>query len=555
MPNLWQISRGLLIGVKPDGAEGDTNNPMSKRAIPSEDREARAATGQEAVIAFLGDPASYTCNVDRVERIDTHAAFVFLAGDRALKIKRAIKLPYLDFSTLEKRRRVCEREVDINSRTAPELYLGVVPIVRDPDGRLALGGEGDVVEWAVDMKRFGQECLLDQMAAKGELDLALIASLAEHIAAFHAAAEPNLEADGVRVIANVVGDTVSTFEAAGDVLPGDAVQRYAEAIHGALAGQSELLRQRAKRGYVRLCHGDLHLRNIVLLQGEPTLFDAIEFDDNMATIDVLYDLAFLLMDLWHRGLKPHANLLNNLYLARAGEAQDLAGLAALPLFLSCRAAVRAMVGLHFLPNVPASDRTETIQRIQSYFELAGQLLRPEPPRLVAVGGLSGTGKSTLGIGLAPHLGAVPGALHLRSDVERKRLFRVKLTDRLGQDAYRPAVNARVYHELNRRAKAALEAGQSVLVDAVFLRAEERASLQAVADELGVPFSGIWLSAPEEVLLERVAGREGDASDATPAVVKMQLGLPTGPISWAPVEAGGPPDAVIGRSLAVLGIES
>jgi len=555
MPNLWQISRGLLIGVKPEGAEGDTNNLMSERAIPSKQREATAANGQEAVIAFLSDPTSYAATIDRVERIDTHAAFVFLAGNQAYKIKRAIKLPYLDFSTLEKRARVCEREVEINSRTAPELYLGVIPITRDPDGRLCLGGEGEPVEWAIVMERFDQDCLLDHMAAKGELDLALIAKLAEHIAAFHAAAEPDPDADGVKVIANVVGDTVSTFEAAGDVLPADAVERYGEAIHGALAGQSDLLRQRAKRGYVRLCHGDLHLRNIVLLQGEPTLFDAIEFDDEMATIDVLYDLAFLLMDLWHRGLKPHANLLNNLYLARAGEAQDLAGLAALPLFLSCRAAVRAMVGLHFLPNVAAPDRAETIQGIQGYFELAGQLLQPEPPRLVAVGGLSGAGKSTLGMGLAPGFGAVPGALHLRSDVERKRLFRVKLTDRLGQDAYRPAVNARVYHELNRRAKAALEAGQSVLVDAVFLRAEERANLQAVADDLGVPFSGIWLSAPEDVLLARVAGREGDASDATPIVVKKQLSLPTGPISWAPVEAGGPPEAVIGRSLNVLEIEN
>ena len=479
---------------------------------------------------------------------------MFLAGDRALKIKRAIKLPYLDFSTLEKRRHVCEREVEINSRTAPEIYLGVVPITRGPDGRFALGGEGDVVEWAVDMKRFGQECLLNHMAEKGELDLALIARLAEHIADFHAAAEPNLDADGVKVIANVVGDTVSTFEAAGDVLPADAAQHYGEAIHSVLSDQSDLLRQRARRGYVRLCHGDLHLRNIVLLHGEPTLFDAIEFDDKMATIDVLYDLAFLLMDLWHRGLKPHANLLNNLYLARAGDAQDLAGLAALPLFLSCRAAVRAMVGLHFLPNAAASERAETIQGIRSYFELAGQMLRPEPPRLVAVGGLSGTGKSTLGAALAPHFGAVPGALHLRSDVERKRLFRVELTDRLGQDAYRPAVNARVYHELNRRAKAGLEAGQSVLVDAVFLRAEERASLQAVADELGVPFSGIWLSAPEQVLLERVAGRVGDASDATPAVVRKQLELPSGPISWAPVEAGGSIEAVLAQSLTTLGIE-
>jgi hypothetical protein len=503
----------------------------------------------------LSDPASYAAGVDRVERMDTHAAFVFLAGDRAYKIKRAIELPYLDFSTLDKRRRVCAREVEINSRTAPDLYLGIVPITRESDGRLALGGKGEAVEWAVEMRRFDQECLLDHLTANGRLDLALIAQLADHIVAFHAAAQPDLHADGAEVIANVIGDTVSTFEAAGDVLPGDAVQRYGEAVRGALAGQSELLRQRAGRGYVRRCHGDMHLRNIVMLQGEPTLFDAIEFDDKMATIDVLYDLAFLLMDLWYRGLKQHANLLNNLYFARAGDLQDLAGLAAMPLFLSCRAAVRAMVGLHLLPNLAVPDRAETQQEIESYFELAGRLLRPESPRLVAIGGLSGTGKSTLGMGLAPRFGAVPGALQLRSDIERKRLFGVKPAEKLGEDAYRPAVSARVYHELNRKAKAALEAGHSVLVDAVFLRSEERASLQAVADDLGLPFSGLWLSAPEQVLFERVGKRIGDASDADADVVKQQLGRPTGPISWAPVEAGGPLEAAIAQSLAALGIES
>ena len=528
---------------------------MSTGAIGSKNREALAAAGQEPVIAHLSDPASYATGVDRVERMDTHAAFVFLAGDRAYKIKRAIKLPYLDFSTLEKRRRVCAREVEINSRTAPELYLGTVPITREAEGRLALGGEGKPVEWAVEMRRFDQECLLDHLAAEGELDLALITRLADHIVAFHTAAKPDLRVDGADVIAKVIGDTVATFEAASDVLPADAVKRYGEAVRGALAQHSELLRQRAARGYVRRCHGDLHLRNIVMLQGEPTLFDAIEFDDKMATIDVLYDLAFLLMDLWHRGLKQHANLLNNLYFAQAGDLQDLAGLAAMPLFLSCRAAVRAMVGLHLLPNLAVPDRVETLEEIESYFELAGRLLRPEPPRLVAIGGLSGTGKSTIGMGLAPRFGAVPGALHLRSDVERKRLFGVKPTEKLGQDAYRPAVSARVFHELNRKAKAALEAGHSVLVDAVFLRPQERASLQAVADDLGVPFSGLWLSAPEEVLLERVAKRAGDASDADAAVVKQQLGRPTGPISWAPVEAGGPHDAVIAQSLSALRIES
>ena len=485
--------------------------------------------------------------------MDTHAAIVFLAGNRAYKVKRAVKLPYLDYSTLELRRVMCGREVEINTRTAPGLYRGVVAITQGTDGRLAFNGEGPVIEWAIEMERFGQDCVLNRLADSGALTLAHMARLADHVAEFHAAAEARPTVDGAAAMAKVIGYTVPAFEAAGERLPEGHARRYREMIYAAHEAQSPLLRRRATRGYVRHCHGDMHLRNIVLLEGEPTLFDAIEFDEELTNIDVLYDIAFLVMDLWHRGLKAHANHVVNVYLGHAGDPQDLAGLEAMPLFLSCRAAVRAMVGLDRLPHIAEADRPEAVREILRYFDLANRLLKPEPPRLVAIGGLSGTGKSTLGAALAPQFGAVPGALHLRSDVERKRLFGVAPTERLGADAYRPTVNARVFHELNRRAKAALEAGHSVLVDAVFLRPEERTNIQAVADNLGVPFSGLWLSAPRDVLIERVTKRSGDASDADAAVVELQLGRTTGPVSWTPVEAGGPAEKVAVAAARELGL--
>ena len=526
---------------------------MPTRTDQSNDRDETAESEQQAVVAFLTDPGSYPGALSKVERIDTHAAIVFLAGRRAYKVKRAVKLPYLDYSTLALRQLMCGREFEINARTAPSLYRGVVAITREADGGLVFNGQGEVIEWAIEMERFDQDCLLNRMAESGELTLRHMEQLADHIAEFHAAAEAYPAVDGAQAMSKVIGYTVPAFEAATGQLPADQADRYREMIHAVLDAQSPLLRRRAERGYVRRCHGDMHLRNIVLIEGEPTLFDAIEFDDELTTIDVLYDLAFLVMDLWHRDLKAHANHVTNVYLGHASDLQDLVGLAAMPLFLSCRAAVRAMVGLDQLPHVSEDERPDIARESLGYFDLANRLLKPDPPRLVAIGGLSGTGKSTLGAALAPQFGAAPGALHLRSDVERKRLFGLEPTERLGPDAYRPAVNARVFHELNRRAKAALEAGHSVLVDAVFLRADERVALQAVADELAVPFSGLWLSAPKKILIERVTKRSGDASDADAQVVELQLGRSSGPISWVPIDAGGPPDEVAAQAATQLGI--
>ena len=262
----------------------------------------------------------------------------------------------------------------------------------------------------------------------------------------------------------------------------------------------------------------MHLRNIVLEGGVPVLFDAIEFDDGLATIDILYDLAFILMDFWQRGLRAHANLLFNRYLWRAPELeQELEGLAALPLFLALRAAIRALVTAA-LGDLDGGDHGAEARQ---FFQAAEDFLRPQPAGLVAIGGFSGSGKSTLAAALAGDLGRAPGAVHLRSDIERKRVFGVDEFEPLPQDAYKPEAHAQVYARLLHLSETALRAGQSVIVDAVQAKPDERAALAALATRLGVPFTGLWLEAPVETLVRRVAARRGDASDARESVVRAQ----------------------------------
>jgi aminoglycoside phosphotransferase family enzyme len=297
---------------------------------------------QAKVLEYMGRGEAYDPAPATVERIETHASTVFLAGDFAYKVKRAVKYPFLDFSTLDKRHRACFNELRINRRTAPQLYLEVVPISVEADGSFRLGGEGKVVEWALRMRRFAHEGLYDRMAAEGRLTLGAMRPLAETIAVFHEHADRILNPDQAVVpLRAIASEHEQVLAENGDVFPPEDGQDFARRTREAFATLSPMLTARARGGYVRHCHGDLHLRNIVEIEGAPVLFDAIEFDDKLATIDVLYDLAFLLMDLGKRGLKEHANAVLNAYLDCEGSTGNLVGLAALPLFLSLRAMIRA----------------------------------------------------------------------------------------------------------------------------------------------------------------------------------------------------------------------
>ena len=296
---------------------------------------------QSEVIAFLSRPDAYGPDVQDVERSETHASIIFLAGSSAYKLKRAVRFPYLDYSTADRRRRSCEAEVEINRRTAPELYRGVIPIVRASGGGLAIGGDGPPVDWLVEMQRFEEDALFSRLAEAGRLDRFAMQNLADAVARFHQDAERRPSGGGAAGLGQVLDSNRLCFaESDPRILDRERTEHLVSRARRAFEEIAPLLDRRRDEGFVRHCHGDLHLRNIVVRNGRAVLFDAIEFDPAFADIDVLYDLAFLVMDLEFRGLRRLASILLNRYLDNTG---DAGGLPALPLFLSTRAAIRAHV--------------------------------------------------------------------------------------------------------------------------------------------------------------------------------------------------------------------
>ena len=479
-----------------------------------------------------------------VERIDTHAAIVFLAHDTAWKLKRAIWFPFLDFSTLERRQAACEAEVRLNRRTAPDIYRGCKALTLEADGKLSLDGGGENVDWVVVMRRFDQDLLFDRMAERGALTSAHIVELADEIAAFHEAADKRPDRGGGAAIRWIVDDNMAELAAMPKTFGETAVNALKHLSEEALDRCVGLLDRRRQAGLVRHCHGDLHLRNIFLWRGRPTLFDCLEFDEKLACIDVLYDLAFLLMDLEHRGRRDFANLALNRYLQRTG---DLGGLAALPLFLSCRAAIRAKVeasGIAMQKETEAAN--EMAGEARTYLSLATEFLAPPKPMLIGVGGESGSGKSTVAAAVAPELGGAPGALVLRSDVTRKRLFGCRMEDPLPQEAYSREATERTYGQLIEDAKPALAAGMTVIADAVYADPAERDDLEKAAQDAGIPFHGFWIDLPLEARIERVAGRAGDASDATVEFLRAHPTREQGPMLWRRIDGRGTVEEVAER---------
>ncbi len=470
------------------------------------------------------------------QMMETHISRIFLSGDRVYKMKRAVLLPYVDFSTVEKRQAACLKEVELNGPTAPGIYLGVRKITRASDGILCFDGEGQAIDAVVEMKRFDQSRLLDQLALSGGLTSTMMTALAGAVVQFHRQAPVIDDRGGAANMEAVLKVNEEGF-ATSHVFTQPEVQELTALFRRRLTTLTMLLDKRAMAGKIRRCHGDLHLRNIFLLDGRPCLFDCIEFNDELATIDILYDLAFLLMDLWHRGYADFANLVMNRYLDETGEDD---GFAALPFFMAMRAAVRAHVVATQVEEAGGGAPT-LVSEARSYFALAHSLLQSPKADLIALGGFSGSGKSTLAERLAPRIGLPPGARIIESDRIRKSMHGVPPETHLPQSAYRSEVSVKVYQEISWRVRLILAQDGTVVADAVFDKAGNRELIERAADEKGCPFFGFWLDADAALLWQRVEARTGGSSDATLDVLAGQLSKGRRAIGWTKLDAARRPD--------------
>ncbi|OJX79277.1 bifunctional aminoglycoside phosphotransferase/ATP-binding protein [Magnetospirillum sp. 64-120] len=490
---------------------------------------------QAEVLDFLADPATH--GGAPVHRIETHISVLFLAGEKAWKLKKAVTLPFLDFASLEQRHAACLTEIEVNRVAAGELYLGVVPVTRDDAGSLHLGGDGAVVEWLVEMRRFQQENLLSALLDAGKVDRRLIQDVAEAAWKQHRQAPIRSDKGGAAGLRHVIRTNAATMAGLGAVIPPQRAEHVTQASLAMLERLAPLMDRRRAEGRVRRCHGDLHCGNICLYQGRALPFDAIEFSEDFACVDTFYDLCFLLMDLDHRGHRALASHAMNHYLDLSG---DYEAVAMTPLMLSTRAIIRA----HVLATMGQGKAAN------SYMDAAEAYLRPSAPRLVAVGGLSGSGKSHMGRELAPFM-AAPGAAVVRTDALRKQIMGTPLLEKLPPQAYDGETGRRTYDRLYDTCLNLLRAGHAVVADAVFAKPEQRAAIEAVARQAGVPFDGLWLWTEPELAARRIEGRQGNVSDATVEVLRQQLQIDLGPMTWTKINTGGSKDAALASGRAAL----
>ena len=488
------------------------------------------AFDQTALIAALLRPDCYPHPASRVEHLQTHISHVLLAGDYAYKIKKPLNLGFLDFTSLDRRRYYCEEELRLNGRLAPDLYLDCVPIGGTPDHPALGDATGPVIEYAVRMRRFSQEALLDHLLAAGRLEPHHLDTLARRLAEFHesiARADPAASFGAPEQVQQPILDnftyTRPLLADPADRAALDAVERWTLAAFDRLRPR---LMERKAGGWIRECHGDLHLGNMILADdGQVTVFDCIEFNDDLRWIDVINDLAFLTMDLRFRGAGGFAQRALNTYLEFGG---DFTGVTLVSYYQVYRAMVRVKINAiqASQSDVPESERAAAADRRRAYLRLALELTREPAPFLLITHGVSGSGKSRRTREL---LEVFPGAIRIRSDVERKRLFGLGPLDdsgsSLGQGLYTADASARTYQRLHELAGQLLAAGHAVLVDATFLKRDHRQPFRDLAARHGVPFILLYCAADPATLRERVAARRergDDAAEADVDVLERQL---------------------------------
>ena len=490
-------------------------------------------------IASMLMPGAYDHPVKNIRLIETHISWVILTGDFAYKIKKPVDFGFLNFSTLEKRHEYCMNELHLNRRLAAEIYLDVVSI-SGTQNKPVINGHGEIFEYAVKMAQFPQSAQLDNMLAAGELKAEHMDEIARMIARFHQAieiADNTMEFGNSKAVYQPVAENFMQIDEHLDTGPYantlDKLQSWSKA---SFVKQEPVFTRRKQDGFIRECHGDMHLRNMLWLETDsnsgPVAFDCIEFNPQLRWIDVISEVAFLLMDLQDRQQYQLANRFLNTYLEATG---DYPGLTVLPFYLCYRALVRAKVSALRLEqaNITAEEREKTLSEFESYLELATLYTQPTSPKLIIMSGLSASGKSTVSQQLLETLGAI----RIRSDVERKRLFGIKPEEQAVEDKgaeeinsgiYSTTASQQTYNKLAELASTIISAGYSVIIDAAFLKHEQRKPFQQLAKDLAAPYIILEITAPAEILRQRIKARKNDVSDADLSVLEYQLA------NWQPL---------------------
>lgn len=482
-----------------------------------------AKTTSVLITALLEQPSFDHPAAERV-LIETHISWVILAGEFVYKIKKPVNLGFLDFSTLEKRRLCCEEELRLNRRLAPDIYLGLTAIGGTP-AQPKLNASDNVFEYAVKMRRFPQEAQLDRILLRGELTAEMIDAFARMTAAFHttvAVAEKESDFGTTQQVWQPVEENfIQIREHLTDACWNERLARLEQWSRERYRWLLPLLQQRKQNGYIRECHGDLHLRNLAWFENRAIAFDCIEFNPALRWIDVISDIAFLVMDLRERNEAHLAQRFLNTYLELSG---DYAGLPLLSFYIFYRAMVRAKVAVirYGQQTLSEEERSQAQTEFSAYLDFAESCTGKDQPLLLVTRGLSASGKSRQSGMLLEWLGAI----RLRSDVERKRLFGLRAEESgkalPGEGIYSTNASEKTYNRLVQLASVILDAGFPVIIDAVCLKQEQREPFYTLAQEKCVPMLLLEFHASEATLRKRIVERKGDASDADLAVLKQQL---------------------------------
>lgn len=485
-----------------------------------------------ALIQQMLQPEFYPHPVSEpLELIQTHISYVILTGDFAYKVKKSVNFGFLDFTTLERRQHFCQEELRLNRRLSPELYLAVLPIIRHREtGHQILTAaepEAEIVEYAVQMRQFDQTCLFSRLFERGALSLEQMQALGKLVASFHAIAATDAEIQTFGSVAAIKQVDENNYGLSLAFVGRSQTQTQLEQTrsftHEFFGKHADWFQQRQQQGKIRECHGDLHLNNVCLYQDQIQVFDCIEFNQEFRNIDVIYDAAFMVMDLEFLGRVDLANAFLNAYLERTG---DYWGAALLPLYLSMRAYIRGNVNSLALndPAIADPEKQKFQERAAAYYRLAWDYTRRRPGRLFLMSGLSGSGKTTVARQIAQEINAI----HIRSDAVRKQLAAIPLDQRgdqqgaYGSGIYTPEMTQQTYDRLLELGLFLAQQGFPVILDAKYDRQVFRQAAIAQAEAAKIPLQIVQCTAPLQVLRDRLATRQGDIADATADLLSDQV---------------------------------